>query len=130
MLKLLDFPFPSFDSPATAHVFAAEYLFWPALSDDGSMVSVYVRRTALEDVLGLILPSRIDPKPGDVHRASLLRHRARIEKAANRLEEAGISTGKIFLEPPTFRLGVKSLTEVRCDERRLAHHLQELLIQE
>jgi hypothetical protein len=103
MLKLMDFPFDYSDRRATTRVFDVEYLFWPALGTDGADVSVYVRRSALEDVLGLALVGRLKPTPGEVLRATLLKHRYRIETAANRLEEAGRTTGKIFLEASDLR---------------------------
>ena len=54
MLKLLDFPFRPFDAEASIHVLAVPYLFWPARDDDGADVSVYVRPSALEEVLGIV----------------------------------------------------------------------------
>ena len=101
MLKLLDFPFVPTDDQASIHVLAAPYLFWPARSDDGVEVSVYVRVSALEEVLGIegVRPER---DLSNVLRESLLNHRRRIEEAANRLYEAG-ATEKIFLEGPDFR---------------------------
>jgi hypothetical protein len=101
MLKLLDFPFLPFDAQASIQVLSAAYLFWPAQADDGQQVNVYVRLTALEDALGIV-----GDRPGrdlnDVLRESLLKHRQRIEEAANGLYEAG-ATEKIFLEAPDFR---------------------------
>ena len=101
MLKLIDFPFRPRDAQASIHVLAAPYLFWPALADDGTEVSVYVRLSALEDVLGIV-GDRPDRDPRDILRESLLKHRRRIEEAANRLHAAGASV-KIFLEPSDFR---------------------------
>ena len=101
MLKLVDFPFRPFDAQASIHVLAAPYLFWPARADDGADVSVYVRLSALEDVLGIV-GDRPDRDPRDILRESLLTHRRRIEEAANRLYAAG-ATAKIFLEPSDFR---------------------------
>lgn len=101
MLKLSDFPFLPFDPRASIQVLSAAYLFWPAEADDGGQVSVYIRLTALENVLGIV-----GDRPGrdlnDVLRESLLKHRQRIEEAANGLYEAG-ATEKIFLEAPDFR---------------------------
>ena len=101
MLKLMNFPFGAIDDQASIHVLAAPYLFWPARADDGADVSVYVRLTALEDVLGII-GDRPDRDPREILRESLLKHRRRIEEAANRLHAAG-ATAKIFLEPSDFR---------------------------
>ena len=101
MLKLMDFPFRPFDAQASIHVLAAPYLFWPARGDDGADVSVYVRLSAVEDVLGIV-GDRPDKDPRDILRESLLKHRRRIEEVANRLYEAG-ATEKIFLEPSDFR---------------------------
>jgi len=101
MLKLLDFPFLPFDAQASIQVLAAPYLFWPARADDGTDINVYIRLSALEDVLGIV-----GDRPGrdlsDVVRASLLHHRERIEGAANGLYEPG-GSDKIFLEAPDFR---------------------------
>jgi hypothetical protein len=100
VLKLLDFPFPSFDAKASIRVLSAPYLFWPSQADDGSQIKVYVRLSALEDVLGIVedLPGR---DLSVALRESLLKHRRRIEEAANRLYEAG-AVKKIFLEAADF----------------------------
>ena len=96
MLKLVDFPFRPSDAQASIHVLAVPYLFWPARTDDGADVSVYVRLSALEEVLGIV-GDHPDRDPRDILRESLLTHRRRIEEAANRLHAAG-ATGKVFLE--------------------------------
>jgi hypothetical protein len=101
MLKLVDFPFRPSDAQASIHVLSAPYLFWPARADDGAGVSVYVRLSALEEVLGIV-GDHPDRDPRDILRESLLTHRHRIEEAANRLHAAG-ATAKIFLEPSDFR---------------------------
>jgi hypothetical protein len=77
------------------------YLFWPARAGDGADVSVFVRLSALEEVLGIV-GDRPGRDPRVILRESLLRHRRRIEEAANNLHEAG-ATVKIFLEPSDFR---------------------------
>jgi hypothetical protein len=100
MLKLLHFPFPPSDARASIHVLAAPYLFWPAQADDGADVSIYVRLSAVENVLGIV-GDRPGRDPRDILRQSLLKHRRRIEEAANRLYAAG-ATAKIFLEPGDF----------------------------
>jgi hypothetical protein len=79
MLKLLDFPFRPFDAEASIRVLAAPYLFWPAQADDGADVSVYVRLSALDEVLGIV-GDRPDRDPRDILRESLLKHRRRIEE--------------------------------------------------
>ena len=103
MLMLLDFRFPPSDARASIHVLAAPYLFWPARFDHAVDVSVYVRLSALEDVLGIV-----GDDPGkdlsDVVRETLLKHRQRIERVANGLYDAG-GTGKIFIEATDFRQG-------------------------
>ena len=101
MLKLMDFPFRPNDVQASIHVLSVPYLFWPARAEDGTEVSVYVRLSALEDVLGIV-GDRPDRDPRDILRESLLKHRRRIEEAANRLHTAG-ATVKVFLEPSDFR---------------------------
>jgi hypothetical protein len=101
MLKLLNFHFRPLDAQASIHVLAAPYLYWPARADDGEKVSVYVRLSALEDVLGIV-GDRPGRDPRDILRESLLKHRRRIEEAANRLHVGG-ATAKIFLEPSDFR---------------------------
>jgi hypothetical protein len=101
MLKLVDFPFHPRDAQASIHVLSIPYLFWPALADDGREVSVYVRLSALENVLGIV-GDHEDRDPRDILRESLLNHRQRIEEAANGLHAAG-ATAKFFLEPSDFR---------------------------
>ena len=101
MLKLVDFPFRPFDAQASIHVLAAPYLFWPARADDGADVSVYVRLSALEEVLGIV-GDRPERDVRDVLRDSLLKHRQRIEEVANSLHAAG-ATAKVSLEPSDFR---------------------------
>lgn len=81
---------------------SAPYLFWPARGDDGNQVNVYVRLTALEDALGIVGDRPEREFLSDVLRESLLKHRSRIEDAANRLYSAG-ATEKIFLEAADFR---------------------------
>jgi hypothetical protein len=101
MLKLMDFPFAPSNSRATMRMLAAEYMFWPARGDDGADVAVFVRRKVLEDVLGLV-----DERPGrertDILRDTLLKHRRRIEEAANVLYLPDGQTPNIFLEPIDF----------------------------